>query len=242
MSLTADLMHRTSESRLVIESGGKPIPLDCFAPCSNGQRFPAVIGLHGSGGGYPLVAIPARLLAAQGFVVYVPHYFERTGTSCVSDRRTILRHGPAWMKTVWDTISFAGRQPQIDPERMALLGFSLGAYLSLALAVIDDRVKAVVEFFGGFPKEMKLLVRRFCPVLILHGDEDRTVPVEEAHYLRQLLEKKKVPYEMKTYPGVGHGFPREIMLDASQRTLNFLKRHLSGESLTERGTLGSNIS
>jgi carboxymethylenebutenolidase len=219
-------MFDITQSQLNFESGGEQIRLDGYTPRANGQRFPAVIGLHGSGGGYPVVAAPARLLAAQGFAVYVLHYFDRTGTEWVSDRATILRHAPAWMKTVWDSISFVSRQPHVDAERIGLLGFSLGAYLSLGIAAIDDRVKAVVEFFGGFPREMKLFTRRFCPVLILHGDADRTVPVSEAHHVAEIADAKRVPYEMKIYPGVGHGFGPDIMPDAAQRTLLFLQRHL----------------
>ena len=221
------MMYSILQSQLSFESGGEHIRLDCYAPDANGQRFPAIIGLHGSGGGYPVVAAPAQILAAQGFAVYVLHYFDRTGTQWVSDRTTILRHAPAWMKTVWDSITFVSRQPQVDPERIGLLGFSLGAYLSLASASVDGRIKAVVDFFGGFPREMKLFARRFCPVLILHGEVDRTVPVSEAHAICELAERKNVPYELKIYPGVGHGFDAEIMLDAGQRTLQFLKRYLA---------------
>ena len=87
-----------------------------------------------------------------------------------------------------------------------MLGFSLGAYLALSAAAIDSRIQAVVEFFGGMPKEMKFFTRRLCPVLILHGEQDKTVPVQEAYHLQQILEKKQIPYEMKIYPGAGHGF------------------------------------
>ena len=219
-------MFNVHQSQLNFESSGEQIRLDCYAPSADGRRFPAVIGLHGSGGGYPVVAAPARMLAAQGFAVYVLHYFDRTGTEWVSDKATIVRHAPAWMKTVWDSISFVSRQPHVDAERIGLLGFSLGAYLSLGIASIDHRVKAVVDFFGGFPREMKLFMRRFCPVLILHGDADQTVPVSEAHQVAEIAERKKVPYEMKIYPGVGHGFGQDVMLDAGQRTLLFLQRYL----------------
>jgi carboxymethylenebutenolidase len=219
-------MFNVNQSQLSFESGGEQIRLDCYAPSTNGQRFPAVIGLHGSGGGYPVVAAPAHMLAAQGIAVYVLHYFDRTGTEWVSDRTTILRHAPAWMKTVWDAISFVSREPHVDSQRIGLLGFSLGAYLSLGIASIDGRVKAVVDFFGGFPREMKLFARHFCPVLILHGDADQTVPVSEAHHVAEIAERKQVPYEMKIYPGVGHGFGPDTMLDAAQRTLQFLQRHL----------------
>lgn len=173
------------------------------------------------------MAEPAGLLAGQGFAVYVLHYFDRTGTTEIDGLQTIFRHFPAWMKTLWDSVSFVARQPQVDPEHIGLLGFSLGAYLALSGASIDGRVQAVVEFFGGLPKEMKLFMRRLCPVLILHGEEDKTVPVAEAYHLQQVLEKKAVPYEMQIYPGVGHGFSGEVWRDAGLRTLAFLNKYLA---------------
>jgi len=128
---------------------------------------------------------------------------------------------------LWDAVSFVTRQPQVDLGRIGLLGFSLGAYLALSAAAIDSRIQAVVEFFGGMPKEMKLFMRRLCPVLILHGGQDKTVPVEEAYHLQQILEKKGIAYEMQIYPGVGHGFSGEIWRDAGLRTLAFLTKHLA---------------
>ncbi|PYX14431.1 MAG: hypothetical protein DMG87_20100 [Acidobacteria bacterium] len=88
-------------------------------------------------------------------------------------------------------------------------------------------VRAVVEFFGGLPKEMKFFMRRLCPVLILHGEADPTVPVQEAYHLQRVLEKKRIPYEMQIYPGAGHGFEGPVWQDANARTLEFLKKHLA---------------
>ena len=219
-------MYSITQSQISFDSGGKDIGLDCFLPEANDHRFPAVIGLHGSGGGHASMADPAALLAEQGFAVYVLHYFDRTGTTEIDGLQTIFLHFPVWMKTLWDAVSFVSRQPQVDPERIGLLGFSLGAYLALSASAIDARVQAVVEFFGGMPKEMKLFTRRLCPVLILHGDQDKTVPVEEAFHLQQILEKKQIAYEMKIYPGVGHGFSGEVWRDAGLRALGFLEKHL----------------
>ncbi len=169
---------------------------------------------------------PAEQLASQGFAVYVLHYFDRTDTS-YADKTTIFRHFPVWMKTLWDAISVVERQPVVNSEQIALLGFSLGAYLALSDAAIDSRIKAVVEFFGGLPKEMKLFMRRLCPVLILHGQADPTVPVEEAYHLQRVLEKKGIPYEIQIYPEAGHGFTGETWQDAGRRSLAFLKRYLT---------------
>ncbi len=213
-------------SQITFESGGQNIRLDCFLPAA-AQRFPAVIGLHGSGGGHASMSAPAILLAEQGFAVYVLHYFDRTGTAEIDNLQTIFRHFPFWMKTLWDAVSFVASQPQVDPARIGLLGFSLGAYLALSASAIDPRIQAVVEFFGGMPKEMKWFTRRLCPVLILHGEDDKTVPVAEAYHLQQILEKKQIPYEMKIYPATGHGFSGEIWRDAALRTLAFFKQHLT---------------
>ena len=211
---------------MTFESGGKPIRLDTYLPQSPTAQVPAVVALHGAGGNVSGMECYAGTLAAHGFAVYVLHFFDRTGIES-ADKPTIIRNFPLWMKTLWDAISFVETQPKVDRERIALLGFSLGAYLSLANSAIDPRVKAVVEFFGGMPKEMNLFMRRLCPVLILHGENDATVPVEEAYQLQKLLEKKKIPYEIKLYPGVGHGFEDEaVWHDAGLRSLQFLQKYL----------------
>jgi carboxymethylenebutenolidase len=227
-------MYSLTQSQTSFESGGKSIRLDTFLPEVNGRLLPALIGLHGSGGGHASMADPASLLAEQGFAVYVLHYFDRTGTSEIDGLQTIFRHFPVWMKTLWDAVSFVARQPQVDPGRIGLLGFSLGAYLALSAAAIDPRIQVVVEFFGGLPKEMKLFTRRLCPVLILHGEQDKTVPVAEAYHLQQILEKKQIAYEMQIYPGAGHGFSGEVWRDAGLRTLAFLEKYLAARVSQEK--------
>ena len=175
------------------------------------------------------MAEPARLLASEGIAVYVLHYFDRTSTICAESRSTILLNSPAWLKTLWDCVTFVAQQPNVNPDQIGLIGFSLGAYLSLSIAAFDPRIKAVVEFFGGLPKEVKPFARRYCPVLILHGEADETVPVREAYDLQQIFERNHVPYEMKIYPNIGHGFSGPIWQDAGNRTVQFLKKHLRSE-------------
>ncbi len=186
------------QSQLTFESGGKPIRLDTYLP-ESAASLPAVIALHGAGGDATGSGKFAALLAEQGFAVFVLHYFDRTGTE-YADKPTIFRNFPIWMKTLWEAVSFVEKQPQVDRERIALLGFSLGAYLSLANSSIDGRIRAVVEFFGGLPREMRLFMRRLCPTLILHGEADPTVPVAEAYNLQKLLEEKKDPLRNENLP------------------------------------------
>ncbi len=176
------------------------------------------------------MAEPARQLAAEGIAVYVLHYFDRTGTIHADSKSSILRNSPFWLKTLWDCVTFVSSQANTNSQKIGLIGFSLGAYLSLSMAAFDTRIRAVVEFFGGLPKEVKPFARRYCPVLILHGEADQTVPVQEAYDLQQILERNHVPYEMKIYPRVGHGFSGDVWQDANNRTLSFLGEYLVAES------------
>jgi carboxymethylenebutenolidase len=218
-------------SQFSFVSGGKTIVIDCFLPehssaPQNPSRLPAVIALHGSGGGHDTLAATAHPLASQGFCVYVPHYFDRTDTTEATMPAMFL-HFPLWMKTLWDVVSLVAAQPAVDPGRIGLLGFSLGGYLAMSLGCIDPRIRAVVEYFGGLPKEVKIFMLRLPPTLILHGDADTVVPVAEAHTLSQLLEERRIPYEMQIYPGEGHHFTSETRADADRRMQVFLKNHLS---------------
>ena len=220
-------MPAISQSERTFHSGGKSIRLDAYLPEESNGPIPAVVALYGAGGNVPGMERYASKLAAEGFAVYLLHYFDRTGVA-PSDLQMMKLNFPLWMKTLWDGITFVEAEPQVDRNRIALLGFSLGAYLSLANSAIDPRVKAVVEFFGGMPKEMQLFMRRLCPVLILHGEDDATVPVDEAYQLQKLLEKKRIDYEIKIYSGAGHGFAdQEIWQDAGLRSLAFLRKHLN---------------
>src|SRR6266853_5858802 len=107
-------MSPIAQSTVVFQSGGKPIRLDAYLPETLDGAVPAVIALHGAGGNVSGMERYASMLAAEGFAVYLLHYFDRTGTES-ADLQSMKRNFPLWMKTLWDTISFVETQPQVDP-------------------------------------------------------------------------------------------------------------------------------
>ena len=220
------------------ESQGKTIAIERYEPKAPG-RYPAVLVVHGAGGmtiGGPWFRESARMLARRGYVAHVVHYFDLTGTR-VADLPAMRKHFPAWMKVLADGVANASRQPNVDPKRVGLLGFSLGSYLSLSLSVYDPRVLAVVEYFGGLPDELLMDVKSLPPVLILHGEVDPVVPVAQAKALETLCKDKKIPYEICLYPGQGHGFLGEPGRDASRRTLAFFDTHVKNAPAITRAAL-----
>lgn len=205
-------------------SGGRQIRIEHYAPQRAGNS-PAVILVHGSGG--PLGRLdPFATQAAQfGVNVFVLHYFERTGHTWVSPQQ-IEQHFPAWLETLKDGLDFASSQSGVDAGRIGLLGFSLGAYLSLALATRDARIAAVAELFGGLSAPFDADAAKLPPVLILHGAQDRIVPVDRAYELEQLLTKHNIPYQIKIYPDQGHVFQGLAQLDALTQVAGFFRKHL----------------
>ncbi len=211
------------------QSAGKQVRVERFEPAAEGS-YPAVLLLHGADGLHykgPLYRGIARELASHGYVVLLPHYFERTG-----EPYAWVHANPVnflnWMQAIGDGLSYAGGRPNVDAERIGLIGFSLGAYLALAVASQDPRAAAVVECFGGLPDFFAQGVQRMPPVLILHGQADVLVSVQEAHKLERLLQEKGWPYEIKVYPGQGHTFTPDVLQDVVRRGLAFLDRYLKG--------------
>ncbi len=67
--------------------------------------------------------------------------------------------------------------------------------------------------------------RLSCPILLLQGDEDKTVPPNQAEKMHQALLAKKLPCALKIYKGEQHGFRKaENIEDALNSELYFFSR------------------
>jgi carboxymethylenebutenolidase len=168
------------------------------------------------------------MATARGYVVVLVHYFDATGT-CPDDP-TIMNAGAprfkAWVAATRGAVSYAAAQPNVDPERIGLVGFSLGSFVALSTASVDSRVKAVVDMYGALPAAYAGNVKRMPPVILFHGECDDKVSVCEAVKLAKSLEAKGVPHEIYVYPGQPHMLNDAANRDASDRTFNFLGRYL----------------
>ena len=209
--------------------GTRTVHVERFEPPGEGPH-PAVILLHGADGldfrGKAYRGM-ARELAGHGFLALLLHYFDATGTRYAAAANPL--HCLTWMQVIGGAITYAGVPPGAAGARVGLVGFSLGAYLALAVAANEERVGAVVECFGGLHDLLVPGLRRMPPVLILHGDADHLVPVAEAYKLERLLKERSLPCEMKIYPGQGHGFHGATSEDALRRALAFLEKHVKGQ-------------
>ena len=235
------LTPRTRASHLQMEffqSGGKRIGIELVEPSVRSQNpnpsqntrlFPAVVLLHGAGGNVSFWFHRfAPHLARLGVAIYAVHYFDRTGT-IRADTATITdgRHFPLWLETIADALAYIASRPGSNPERISIMGISLGAFLALALATTGNNIRAVVEISGGLPAPYdSQATPSFPPTLILHGEADTVVPVSLAHELNRLLDRLGTPHQLQLCAGEGHWFSAGAQLRILAGVAQFLGSYL----------------
>lgn len=114
-------------------------------------------------------------------------------------------------------ISLLKKRYAIDENRVLLAGYSMGGFAAWNIGLrYPDRFSALVSFAGGFAKTefkglrvddalRKLHLNSFnLPIYFVHGDADKTVPVEFDRESRNQLKKLGYDYEYREIPKGAH--------------------------------------
>jgi carboxymethylenebutenolidase len=145
---------------------------------------------------------------------------------------------PGWVRKLHDGLDALGKNPAVDPKRIGVMGYSLGAMLALSLgAHYSDQVAAVVDYYGPVPPSIKEKAATMPPTLIIHGGKDRLVLAQQSQELDQILTAAGRPHQLKLYPEAEHAFNFEdsSAYDANDTqaawavTLDFLAQYLKGK-------------
>lgn len=108
-----------------------------------------------------------------------------------------------------------------DLSRVALLGFSQGAILSLCSGIYGIRgLKGVMGYSGGFKHSKHLKPVNNPEVFLYHGEDDEVVPPEFSTVAAQHLESLKIKPELHMEANLGH----EISIAGLEKGLAFLKQ------------------
>jgi dienelactone hydrolase len=225
-------------------AGGNAVTGYLLTPPGKGP-FPAVVYLHGAGGSRADFVGIASWIVARGAVAlaidspFVREQPQGTGIDGLRSERDLAVRGVVDARRAVDALQTL---PQVDDDRIGLVGFSAGARSAAILAGVEPRFRTVVLWSGGvepvsayterLPTDLRLQAGsllsdvdplRFvddakAPLLFQAGRRDEVVPRPA---LERLYAAAAEPKELRWYPA-GHQLNAKAYADH----LDWLTKHL----------------
>ena len=194
---------------------------------------PSALLLHGAGGFDRQIANNNRYaaaLAAQGIDAYLVYYYSDLDDKMMSNGVNVFEDRyPNWAKLVDDLADYLVTQKNSN-GRVGLVGFSNGGILATGASTLDPKINAAVIYYGTDPWPLGVKAKRFPPLLVLHGDADQIIPVQNGKELAQEAKALGAKVDLVIYPGESHGFGArwddKNATDALNRAVAFLKKEL----------------
>lgn len=206
--------------------GAHEVPARLLLPNANAPT-PGAVLLHGySSRKEDMVRFVGLPLLAAGIAtlcIDLPLHGSRADPVQAQAARNPLALFTTWKQGLADArlaLRYLGARREVDAAQLALVGYSMGAFLAVSLAADDAAVKALVLAAGGdLPDGTPLAtvarmavdpitaVRSYAgrPLLMLHGRQDRTVLPAQAE---RLYDAAAEPRELKWWDA-GHYLPAE---------------------------------
>jgi dienelactone hydrolase len=178
---------------------------------AKGNR-PGVLVLHEWWGLNEYARKRAVQLAGLGYVAFAGDMYGEGKTTehpkeagqFVAEVRSNVK---AWHGRAQAALKVLTEQPQVDPTKLAAIGYCFGGSTALELAYTGADLKAVVTFHAALPvpeAEQAKAIR--AKVLVNHGAADTFIPEETAVKFRAALQEAKVDYAMVYHGGAVHSF------------------------------------
>ena len=200
--------------------------------------LPAVIVIHEWWGLNDGIRAMADRLAGEGYIVLAVDLYGGAVANDVGEARKqmlkVVEHPDSANENIRQAYSWL--KNTAGAPRIASLGWCFGGAWSLNAALLfPDDLDAAVIYYGQVTDDAAVLEPLNVPVLGLFGANDRGITVESVNAFAETMHNLGKNYEIEIYPNAGHAFanPTGNNYDpataeaAWQRTLNFLKFHLS---------------
>ena len=176
-----------------------------------GKR-PGVLVAPEGGGLVDLTRAIAARLAAAGYAAFAMDYYG-DGRPIADMNEVMGRLGP-WMADpagiraiAREALKVLTDQPDVDPARLAAIGYCFGGTTALELGRSGADLKAVVGFHCGLttarPQDAANIRAR---VLVCIGARDPIVPAEQRLAFETEMNAGGVDWRMNLYGGAGHSF------------------------------------
>jgi dienelactone hydrolase len=196
--------HRTDLMPLPRESS-HPLTGYLARPIEVG-RHPAVVELHGCGGFGTMDVIVAEVLKSLG---YVGLALDSLGDYIACDKDP-ADGGLAEVFDAHAALDWLAQQSYVDPDRVALLGFSMGGSATLNSVepgLIEDKkprhFRATIAYYPWCKDRAGLTT---VPTLIFVGDKDDWTHASWCNEMMARRDGKGSPVTLVVYAGATHAF------------------------------------
>jgi dienelactone hydrolase len=208
---------------LIEGKDGKPVTItgELRLPTSVHDRLPAVILLHGSGGIASNVVEWAQFLNETGVATFIPDSFTGRGiVNIVADQGQLSRL--VHISDAYRALELLAKHPRIDPNRIAVIGFSRGGTGALYASLKRFQKMhgpAGREEFAGYVAFYPGCNTHYLndedvsdkPIRILHGGADDYTPIEPCRAYIERLRKNNKDAQLFEYAGAGHALDRATL-------------------------------
>jgi dienelactone hydrolase len=185
------------------------------------DRYPAVILIHGSGGVTANVERWARELNAVGVAAFIIDCF--TGRGIVETVSDQTRLGScAMIIDAYRALDHLAQHRNIDPNRVALMGFSKGGFATIYASLIrfqkmygptKAQFVAYIPFYPACAtKYLEDEITVDAPIRIFHGIDDDYVPIEPTRNYVARLRSAGRNVELTEFPGAHHVFDNPLYM------------------------------
>ncbi|MBI3803620.1 MAG: dienelactone hydrolase family protein [Nitrospirae bacterium] len=202
-------------------------------------RYPGLILIQEWWGLNDQIKGVAQRLAKENLVVLAPDLYSRLGHVVTQNGAEAAKLADALdadqtLADLLGALRFLKGAPEVAPERVGLVGFSVGGAYALQLASRTSEVQCAVAFYGEIPPDSEI-EKLAVPLLYFHGEEDGWIQKQDVQRLKETLKKFKKAGAVKTYPNAPHAFfndaRREVYhpqaaKDAWKKTLAFFDKYL----------------
>ena len=125
-------------------------------------------------------------------------------TQTFQDADTIVTRASAGLETL-------AQQPEVNPEQLAAIGFCYGGKVVLDLARSGADLKAVASFHGTLsPKTPAEQGKIQAEILVLHGEQDSMVTLDDVAKFKAEMDHADVNYEVIILENAKHGFSNPL--------------------------------
>jgi dienelactone hydrolase len=176
------------------------------------EKRPGVLVVHEWWGLNDYARKRAEQLAGLGYVAFAcDMYGEGKVTEHPKEAAQMAgelrKNLETWLGRAQAGLKVLREQDQVDPTRVASIGYCFGGSTALQLAYSGADLKAVVTFHAAVPvPEAKQAEAIKAKLMICHGAADSFIPEETLQKARNAYDAAKVDYQMLYFGGAVHSF------------------------------------